>query len=757
MTLSLQRFSIVLFLFFSGFSFNSFAETNGPSWLDQSHRLFFPKSLGSVVSVQSDFPMLWWSFLEVDVPLVAADSVTAEPNWAGIQADCVEFSNVSRGLLERIFCGTVADFAIENDNGVGNSAGILEAWSRDYPLRHARPTESVLRAQMNDVLAKASLPIGPLVNLLRQDPFNSISELTKILESQTTLSFAQKGGVFYDSKTRRVLIPVQFAFPPFETQKMRTLTENLSKFCPVGNACYKPLFIGAHAATLENESQVKEDMHHVSQVSAVLLVILGGFILLTRRWRLFFIFPPILGAIFISALATIVVFGKIHGLTLAFGPGIVGLAMDYGLHIAFSNQPQRLWKANLFGLLTTVVVLLVMIKSEIPLLQQLMFFSSFGLVLGFLAIYFIFRKFPGAFSVVPYPIKVPRSAFFSFVILALVAASVIGFFKTELSLDMRQMGFETPKRAEVSRWFYESSGSPAPLFQVSAKGENPLVMAHAQKNWATQNEIRVSNVAGFLPPVETQVANLESWHNDLCIGSKWYETLPEVTRQFFSPFFKTSPCGPRHPETLESVKTAPAYVRDFGSDGRWLTMWLPNEGTDVEKIKAKYPEVISFVDMAMLFPKIFAGELRWMMPLSLGLAFLLLVFYYRRLSLALLGVTPFFSGLGLYLIMTFLFSWKTSFISVIGLIMVFGFSLDYGIFATDLMRRQKLRPDEGVWTALSVAGLVNVAGFLPLMVCHHPVLSSLGRTLFFGTIGTYLGSVWGIPGLYRFLDREPKS
>ena len=717
--------------------------------------------------VQTDFPVLWWSFLEIDLPQSAAQSAAQSAtqsatqstddstNWTELQQDCVEFSKASRGLIARIFCGTSEDLM----NGKGSTGDLVEAWAHDYPLRHVRPVEPELRAQMNDVLAKASLPIGPLVGLLRKDPFNSIFELTGLLENQMKLAFKQKGGVFFDPKTHRALIPVQFAFPPNETAKMAALTENLSKFCPGGRICFDPIFIGAHAATLENESQVKQDMHHVSLVSAILLVVLGGFILFTRRWRLIFIFPPILAAIFVSVLATIGVFGQIHGLTLAFGPGIVGLAMDYGLHIAFSNQPERIWKANLFGLLTTVVVLIVMIKSEIPLLQQLMFFSSFGLVLGFSVIYFIFRKFPKAFSVKPYPISVPRSPIFSILILGLVVASIVGIFNTELNLDMRQMGFESPKRAEVSRWFYESSGTQAPLLQVNSPlaHESPLVAAHAQRDWAIENGIHLNNVAGFLPKPDIQVANAVSWHKDLCVGSQWYESLPQLMREFFAPFFQGLKCELRHAEALEKVETAPAYVRDFGSQDRWLTLWLPNEVSETDKIKAKYPDVISFLDIAMLFPKIFASELSWMMPLSLGLAFLILIFYYRRLSLGLLAVTPFFSGLGLYLIMTFIFSWTTSFISVIGLIMVFGFSLDYGIFATDLMRRQKLRPDEGVWTALSVAGLVNMAGFLPLMVCSHPVLSSLGRTLFFGTIGTYLGSVWGIPGLYKLLNQEPES
>lgn len=712
-------------------------------WLDQSHRLFFPQSVGSIVMVQSDFSVLWWSFLAVET------KPGQEPVWSEIQARCQSFAEKSGPLLRRIFCGSRLD----------DPSGALAEWSRDYPLRHPRPSQLELNEKINAVLAQATLPIGPLVHVLRRDPFGSLFELKKLLEGQSAqLKLEQRGGFFWDQPTGRVLIPLQFAFAASETRKTAQVNELLKEFCQASDdPCRQPLFIGAHASTLENETQIKQDLERVSVVSYLLLFVLGGFVFFTRRWRLIVNLPPILGATFLSAVATVLLFGRIHGLTLAFGPGLIGLSMDYGLHIAFSNQPERIWKANLSGLLTTVIVLFIVMMSEIPLLQQLMFFSSLGLLLGSAFIYIIFKLSPSAIAVRPYRIKAPQSPLFSLSVVALVAISIFGAFKTELNLDMRQLGFESAARTELNRWFYESAGGQGPLLQVSrGDGARAFSEAHEQKAWAESQGLRLKNAASFLPSEGDQRANLASWDGGYCGDAAWVRGLSDPARRFFQPFFKEQNCGARQPQLLHDPQSAPSYVRDFGSKGKWLTVWSPGSNRETELIKARYPEVISFVDIAMLFPKVFAQELKWMTPLSIGLAFLILVVYYRRLGLAALAVTPFFSGLGLYLLFAMILSWKTTFISVIGLIMVFGFSLDYGVFATDLMRRQRDRPDDGIWTALSVSTIVNVAGFFPLILCQHPVLKCLGQTLFLGTIGTFIGSIWGIPGLYRLSRLEER-
>jgi predicted RND superfamily exporter protein len=110
-----------------------------------------------------------------------------------------------------------------------------------------------------------------------------------------------------------------------------------------------------------------------------------------------------------------------------------------------------------------------------------------------------------------------------------------------------------------------------------------------------------------------------------------------------------------------------------------------------------------------------------------------------------------------------IFGLELSFISLMGLIMIYGMSVDYGIFATDIDRRtlnifgNDAGKNRGVWTSIFLAAFTTVAGFLPLDFCRHPVLIDLGRTLTLGMIGTLLGTFWGVPFALVRLKRKNLS
>ena len=146
-----------------------------------------------------------------------------------------------------------------------------------------------------------------------------------------------------------------------------------------------------------------------------------------------------------------------------------------------------------------------------------------------------------------------------------------------------------------------------------------------------------------------------------------------------------------------------------------------------------------------------------MIPIALLSALLLLFFYYQSLAFTLLSLIPFFSGLGLFALAVMILHLPLSFISVIAIVMIFGLSFDYGIFATNLFVGMPGQSVEGVWTSLVLSALVSLGGFAPMIFCKHPVLIHLGEALTLGTIGTLLGAIWGIPGVYNLWQHFKKG
>jgi predicted exporter len=79
------------------------------------------------------------------------------------------------------------------------------------------------------------------------------------------------------------------------------------------------------------------------------------------------------------------------------------------------------------------------------------------------------------------------------------------------------------------------------------------------------------------------------------------------------------------------------------------------------------------------------------------------------------------------------------FVSLVGLLMVFGTATDYGVFCANYYLNSQLTR-RGIWTALLFSGVVTIVGFLPLLFTRHIVLRQLGEPLCLGTVGTLIGT-----------------
>ena len=98
-----------------------------------------------------------------------------------------------------------------------------------------------------------------------------------------------------------------------------------------------------------------------------------------------------------AALAvTLAIFGDIHVMTLLFGVGLIGVAVDYGLHYSTSafdpgagSPHERLLHvlpAITLGLLTTLIGYVILILAPFPGLRQIAVFSTVGLIAAFLTV-----------------------------------------------------------------------------------------------------------------------------------------------------------------------------------------------------------------------------------------------------------------------------------------------------------------------------------------------------------------------------------
>lgn len=750
----------------------SAAWAGAPAWLDRSQAIFLPRELSEKLAAQQRFPIFWWNFLILDeAGGGAGGDRSGGDRSGGDKADglararqaCEYLREEGQGVIARSGC----------PENLAQFEGIVRDWARDYPLRSTlegvgrgpRRWPARLKAAMDAALARASLPLDrSMIELLRADPLGRFHELEEHARRRLHLRIPRVAGFYHDEATHRWVIPVQLAFPPTEGARTRAFLRGLEAL----GAPWE--MVGPHASTLANEGQVTRDLDRVSLAGMTLTALLCLAAAISGRWRLLLLLPPVGVAAGIGVLVTVAFCGSIHGLTLSFGVGIIGLAIDYGLLGALNSGSSRTWRANLMGLLTTLAGLLLLMRSSIPLLRQMMIFSATGLGVVFALFYLLHRLRPGWFRVEPLSLRLEGPGGWESggwgpglrlaLALGLVGASLAGFVTLRPSLDMMRFNFQSPRAAELGQWLFARLERRPPLIQLSS-GAGALDAAASQLDWARRHSIAVENAAVYLPSIAEQGRNLASWRRAFCArgggDSGLLPRLDATRREFFQPFLSSLHCASLQPFSPES-KVAPAYLSDLHSGRQWLTLWFPESDEQSALIRSRFPEAVSLKEIVGAFPLILERELRWMAPTAFLLATLLLFAYYGGAVMAIIALLPFFSGMGVVALGAWLFGLSFSFVSVIGLVMVFGFSFDYGIFATEIPPVIRADPDRrvarAVLTSLGFAALSTISGFAPLLLCRHPVLRDLGQTLFLGAAGTYLGAIWGVPALARAWRRR---
>lgn len=705
-------------------------------YIGTSSTIFLPSELAQKLEDYNSFSAFWWNFIVVEPAAgVAMNETEAE-------RICLEIKAILKNHVQLIQCGTdLAQFA-----------NYLYDWSKDLPNRITQPTPEAFLWKARQTLTKISILSGDktLISFLRNDPLESYRDLVGRLQKKNIFRIERVGGYYIDRETARLVIPVQMNFPPTDVATTNQFYGELEKLKNV-------FFFGPHASNYDNQQQVITDVSYVSAVSTIVLVVFCLSLLLLRRMQLYILFPLVLSSVLLSAVMVVVFFGSIHSLTLSFGSAIIGLSLDYGLQSIFSRDfsadgkrhERRTWHANLFGLLTTLVVLIALAITPIPLMREMMIFSILGLVISFALIYLCYHLLPKYFCARPLPLTPSGGIRWGAMLAALlVMLAPISLFFVKSDFGLRQFNYQTNKKQDLQEWLFRSIEGKAPLFRINQNdifNHDVTDDTEDERRWGEANGIELENLAQYIPAAATQKENVATWNGALCnLGGE--ELSP------FRSYIKDVVCG----NTREIIPSGrvPSYVKHLQAGSKWLTLWQPKTDEDVNKIKARYPDARSLIELASIFPEVLTRELWFKTPLSILLIIILLFICFKSVKYTVFSLIPFISGLGLFFFCAIMFGMTISFVSVVGLLMVCGQSVDFGIFVCGVLGRSNRRElSEGVWTGLFFSGLTTLLGYLPLVLCGHPVLRQLGQTLFLGTTGSLIATFWGVPGLVNYFSK----
>jgi len=196
-------------------------------------------------------------------------------------------------------------------------------------------------------------------------------------------------GVWFDAQGQRALLLAQTRAPGFDLDAQERAQQEIRE-AVIDAGGDSPVVLsmsGPGVFAVMSREVIRADTRRLGITAAVVAIAI--LLLSYRSMRLLLIGGlPLLSAVAAGVIVVDLVFGAIHGIVLAFGVTVIGVAIDYPIHL-FSHlnagEPVRrtlagIWPTVRLGAITTAMGYLAMSGTDFPGLMQFATFAVAGLL-----------------------------------------------------------------------------------------------------------------------------------------------------------------------------------------------------------------------------------------------------------------------------------------------------------------------------------------------------------------------------------------
>ena len=527
--------------------------------------------------------------------------------------------------------------------------------------------------------------------------------------------------------------------------------------------------IGSLPHTLANARSIQHDLKVLLPIASFLLLVL--LLVTLRDWRAFLVLAiPFLAAPFAIGLVNLV-FGRISALALGFGIVLLGIAVDFSVHIYLALRRQEdptalvlagLRQPLLLATLTTSGVFTVLFFSHVASHRQMALLALVGVVLAVCLSWLIIPLIRPCHQSSTFPgwILHPHARkgwLILFVWLLLLVAGAMSWPRLHYNGDMRVLDVSDSAVMADEAHFHRTWGAPGD--QAFVVASDPSLALALDRNSAVYDFLqshgvqRVQSLAPLLPGPIVQQSHIEAWQ-------QFWAQRPDFQSRFamsaerqgfnargFQPFYDwlQQPVSPFNADNLLDgplAELSRTLIRSPITGGDGLdSNFLVVSNVTMEK---------GFYDSLLQFAALHDGvhlltNQKWrqqveqllrqdIMTLSLaaGVIIVLIVgFALRRVRLVLGALAPVGSALAAMALYSMVSNGELNMMHLLMGIMVIGLSVDYGIFIV-------CRGTEtAAMQAITICACSSLIGFGVLAFATHPALQALGITVLVG-----IGAAW---------------
>lgn len=662
----------------------------------------------------------------------------------------------------------------------------------------AKQTEQNYRTLISPsgILAKKSIVKDPLGL--------SFIALKKLQQLGVGDDFKLKNGFLLDKKEQNILLFLTPTFGSSDTDKNTALANNLYKLQEELNTTYKGRirgeYYGAALVAAANAAQIKHDIQSTVGIAMSLLLII--FVLFYRKFTIPIILflPTIFGGLLSIALLFILR-TKISAISLGIGSVLLGITLDYSLHILThirnGNSLKSLYKevspSILMSSLTTASAFLCLLFLESQALQDLGIFAAAS-VLG--ASVFALLFIPQIYQ---HKVKSKKSKTFldkiaaykfhqnkwSITILAILLIVSLFTYRTVIfNQDITKLNYESETLIAARERLEKLTDISSKSIYLSTYDKSREValqrndsLFHQLQNLKEEGEIiSYSSIGALVKSNKKQQAKITHWNSFWDAGKiqRTKQNLIEsgsalgFKEHTFQQFYDLLEADFKPLEISDLDVVSSFAVDDFivvDSTSTTITSLIKVDDKNFEIVKENFSNspqtlLINRQQVNESFLGNLKNDFNKLIIYSLLVVLIILLVFYRSFSLTLITSIPIFLTWLLTIGLMGLLKIEFNIFNIIISSFIFGVGIDYCIFITnglliEYRTGEKAMPTHRTSIILSV--ITTILGIGALVFAKHPVLYTISVVSLIGILSAVFVSFTIQPLLFHlFLGSTTK-
>ncbi len=643
-------------------------------------------------------------------------------------------------------------------------------------------------------------------NMIAKDPLF----LTPIVLDRLTGFNSDTNFEMYDrflvSGDKKNLIIIVTPVSTNNTSKNTTLFEGIDELIEeLSSGEYHNIevtYFGNPVVALGNATQIKNDI--ITTVTLAMIVLIVVITLFFKRKSTFFIiFLPVGFGAIISLAVIYLVKGEISAISLGIGSVLLGISVDYALHIYSHFRDNKSYK-SVFKNLTTPILLSSLTTASAFL--SLYFINSEALNdLGLFAGIAIVSAALFSLIVLPHFIRkrsndksehnnvIDKIASYKFhknkyLKIFIVVATIILYFTSKyvgFNADMMENNYMSEKTRMAENKLNEVTNLSKKTIYIVSPGKNPdnailnnkatsMIIDSLERAGIIQSASVINSV---FPDTETQKEAITRWDNYW--KDKRARVITEINQAAEENGFRKSAFNEF--SNLLNKKFQPISVKDAGvlnhkifnnfiietdsMSGVINVVKVNNTTDDIEGVYTAFEgvEEVWVIDKRLItseFMSILNDNFNKLIIISLIFVFVILLVAYGRIELTVITMIPIIISWIWTVGIMGIAGIEFNIFNVIIMTFIFGLGIDYSIFVMRGLLMQYKYGDSNIKSykvSVLLSGITTLLGIGVLIFASHPALKSIAIMSIIGILSVIFITLTLLPAIFNWLVNYSKG